>query len=275
MTGSGRTFDEATAVTPVAGAPGAGGHDFTAYLDPGWTVVGKPNGGYLQSLMARAATAGSPHPHVVSASTVFLRAPEVGAARLHVETLREGRSASQVRVRLTQDGVAKVETLFALGDLGTVSPDVQWASKGLPVQGVPFEQCPHFVPPREVFPVEILHRVALHLAPESAAFTRGAPRGLGEMRGWVQLPGNSPFDPASLLLAADVFPPAPFDIKMTGWVPTLELTTYVRALPAPGPVQVLLQANLIQGDRVDESCTIWDGLGRVVAQSHQLAGIRL
>ena len=54
------------------------------------------------------------------------------------------------------------------------------------------------------------------------------------------------FDPASLLFAVDAFPPATFDIEFSGWVPTLELTAYVRAVPAPGPVRVLQRAQLIE-----------------------------
>src|SRR5438105_4640319 len=46
------------------------------------------------------------------------------------------------------------------------------------------------------------------------------------------LPGHEQFDPTSLLFAVDAFPPATFDIDFSGWVPTLELTVYVRALPA-------------------------------------------
>ena len=42
-------------------------------------------------------------------------------------------------------------------------------------------------------------------------------------------------DPLSLLFAVDAFPPATFDVVMTGWVPTLNLTAYLRAVPAPGP----------------------------------------
>ena len=58
-------------------------------------------------------------------------------------------------------------------------------------------------------------------------------------------------------------------------MPTLELTAYVRALPAPGPVRVLHKAQLIEGNRVDEACFVWDSRGRLVAQATQLAGIRL
>ena len=39
--------------------------------------------------------------------------------------------------------------------------------------------------------------------------------------------------------------------------------------------QVLQKAQLIDGQRVDESCFVWDRTGRLVAQSTQLAGIRL
>jgi hypothetical protein len=79
----------------------------------------------------------------------------------------------------------------------------------------------------------------------------------------------------SLLFAVDAFPPATFDIEFSGWVPTLELTVYIRALPAPGPVRVLQRAELIDAQRVDESCYIWDRTGRLVAQGRQLAGVRL
>ena len=89
------------------------------------------------------------------------------------------------------------------------------------------------------------------------------------------MPGNRAFDPFSLLFAVDSFMPATFDIEMSGWVPTLELTAYVRAVPAPGPVRILQRAQLIDGQRFDEDCFVWDSTGRLVAQSMQLAGIRL
>ena len=73
----------------------------------------------------------------------------------------------------------------------------------------------------------------------------------------------------------DAFPPATFDIEFSGWVPTLELTVYVRALPVPGPVRILQRAQLVGAGRVDESCFVWDRSGRLVAQGTQLAGIRL
>ncbi len=83
------------------------------------------------------------------------------------------------------------------------------------------------------------------------------------------------FDPISLLYAVDAFPPATFDIATTGWVATLELTAYVRALPAPGPLRVVSKARLVDGPWVDQACDVWDSTGRLVVQAIQLAGVRL
>jgi hypothetical protein len=115
----------------------------------------------------------------------------------------------------------------------------------------------------------------VRLEPDSMGFTSGRPSGRGELQGWLALPEDEAFDATSLVFAVDAFPPATFDIEFSGWVPTLELTVYVRALPAPGPVRVLQRAHLIDGGRVDESCFVWDTSGRLVAQGTQLAGIRL
>jgi hypothetical protein len=40
-------------------------------------------------------------------------------------------------------------------------------------------------------------------------------------------------------------------------------------------VQILQRANLIDAQRVDEACFVWDRTGRLVAQGTQLAGVRL
>lgn len=117
--------------------------------------------------------------------------------------------------------------------------------------------------------------VDVRLASASMAWAAGHPSGRGELAGWLSLPGEAAFDPVSLLFAVDAFPPATFDIAFTGWVPTLQLSVHVRALPAPGPVRVLHRAHLITGERVDESCHVWDAHGTLVAHATQLAGIRL
>ena len=82
------------------------------------------------------------------------------------------------------------------------------------------------------------------------------------------------FDPLSLLLAADTLPPATFPIGSSGWVPTIQLSVYVRRVPAAGWLLARQRAQLVSGGLVDETCELWDETGRVVAQAVQLAMVR-
>ncbi|SOD74524.1 thioesterase superfamily protein [Jatrophihabitans sp. GAS493] len=250
-------------------------HQFRAEVDPEWTIGGKPNGGYLLAMMGRAAAAVGQHQHVIAASAHYLSSPDPGPVNLEAEVLRGGRSASQVRVRMEQEGRPRVEALFTTGTLD-VDTKPFWEA-GLPPRPVAQpDEClriPSSSP--SGLRVAIMDQVDLRIEPSTLGFANGAPSGRGELRGWLALPAGEAFDPTSLLYAVDAFPPATFEIELTGWVPTLELTVYVRALPAPGPVQVLQRAQLIDAQRVDEACYVWDSTGRLVAHGTQLAGIRL
>jgi hypothetical protein len=176
---------------------------------------------------------------------------------------------------LSQDGKPCIEALVTTSRL---EPDTKphW-SDGVPELGtVSFEasrRIPAVTP--SGLPVAIMDQVDLRIEPDSLGFARGVPSGRGELRGWLALSHDEAFDPISLSYAIDAFPPATFDVEVSGWVPTLELTAYVRALPAPGPVRILHKAHLIDAQRVDEICWVWDCTGRLVAHGTQLAGIRL
>jgi acyl-coenzyme A thioesterase PaaI-like protein len=253
----------------------AGRGRFDAMVNPEWTIGGKPNGGYLLAMMGRAATAAGPHPHVIAVSGHFMRSPSPGAVAIETEVLRAGRSASQIRARLSQGGEACVEALFTTSEL---TPDTKpYWSGGVPAPGqLAFDKCEQLTTrPRDGMRVAIFEHVEARFEPISAGFTRGEPAGIGELRGWLAIPEREDFDPNSLVYAVDGFPPATFDIEYAGWVPTLEMTAYIRALPVPGPVRVLQRALLIDDWRVDEACYIWDANGRLVATGTQLAGIRL
>ena len=262
-------FSEVSKLTPIG--PGR----FRADVHPEWTIGGKPNGGYLLAMLGRAAPSLSKHEHAIAASAYYLRSPEPGPVVIEADLLRGGHTASQVRARMTQDDTACVEALITTSQLHAGA--VAYWDRGLPpISRVGYEECSRLVPllPNERR-VAIMEQIEVRLEPASSGFTTGRPSGQGELRGWLALPHGEPFDANSLLFAVNALPPATFDIEFAGWVPTLELTVYVRALPQPGPVRVLQKAQLIDGQRVNESCYIWDSAGRLVAQSSQLAGIRL
>jgi hypothetical protein len=209
------------------------------------------------------------------ASAHYLRSPDPGPVLIETETLRTGRSATQVRARMVQGEVACVEAILTASRLDAESRPY-WDS-GLPeVSSVGWEECERLVPVLPSGqPVAIMEQIEVRIEATTRGFSQGQPSGRGELRGWLALPGDEAFDPISLLFAVDAFPPATFDIEFAGWVPTLELTVYVRALPAPGPLRVVQRAQLVDAGRVDEVCYVWDGVGRLVAQGTQLAGIRL
>ena len=77
-----------------------------------------------------------------------------------------------------------------------------------------------------------------------------------------------------LLVLADAMPPVTLDMGLPGWVPTVELTVLVRAVPAPGWLVVRQRARLMEDGWLDEECDIWDSRGRLVCQARQLAGYR-
>jgi hypothetical protein len=281
-----RAFSVVTALTST------GSNGFAAVIDPEWTIGGKPNGGYLLAILGRAAqsvgSVGSVagdgsvagHRHVIAASATFLRSPDPGNAVVTATVLRAGRSATQVRAALFQGATqsAEAQCVEALITLAALDPDVPpYWSGGLPAAGTtPFADCER-LPPRlpNGMRVAIMEQVEIRMDPNPWGWTAGQPSGRGELRGWLALPDREDFSPLSLLYAVDAFPPAVFDIARTGWVPTLSMSVYVRARPAPGPVRVLFQAYLIDDGRVDETCFVWDSEGRLVAQGTQLAGLRL
>jgi hypothetical protein len=276
-------FDTATAVRRRAGDDVHA--SYAVELDPAWRIGTKPNGGYLLAVRARAAVdavdavdAGSTgdlgHPDPTAISAHFLAAPDAGPAQVDVEVLRVGRSVSQVRASLLADGRRSVEALVTCGRLPAAAEP--WWS-GVPAPPFPAEEscvlAPHDSP---AFPVPLLKVVQERLDPATAGFAEGRPSGRAEIRGWVRLADGRAPDPLALLVAADCLPPATFELGLTGsWVPTIELTVYVRAVPAPGPLRAQLRARLVSADRVDEQCDVWDSTGHLVATSHQLAAIRL
>jgi len=246
-------------------------------LDPQWTVGGRPNGGYLLAVLARAALDRAVRartaldrealPHPQSSSAIYLSSPVVGPATVEVELLRHGRTADQLRARLVQAGTACIEAIFVTGDLET-SADVRWVDAP-PPDYTPFEECPRspVEPPGSSLHIDMLAAVDQRLDPAAL----GTP---GEFRGWIRQVDDAPFDPVSLLFVVDCLPPATFALGIAGWTPTLELTAYVRAIPEPGPLRLRQRARLVAGNLTDQVCDVWDGKDRLVAQATQLASFR-
>ena len=69
----------------------------------------------------------------------------------------------------------------------------------------------------------------------------------------------------------DVSAPVTFGVNRMGWAPTIQLTAYLRALPAGGWLRLLCTTVQIGQDWFDEDHIVVDCEGRVIVQSRQLA----
>lgn len=267
-------FDRDTAVTRRA--PGVYDIDLSA----GWTIINAVNGGYLLAVLGRALADALPHGDPFSISAHYLTASRPGPAVVRTDVVRTGRTLSTGAASLFQyddegQEVERIRVLASYGDLGALPDDVRTTAK--PPAMPPIEQC--FGPQDAPAPVPgssaIADRLFLKLDPSTLGWALGAPSGKGEMRSWFGLADGRDADPFSLLLAVDALPPTAFEIGLSGWVPTVELTVHVRCRPAPGPLRVSITTRNLAGGFLEEDAEVWDSADRLVAQSRQLASVRL
>ncbi|MFD5536546.1 thioesterase family protein [Streptomyces sp. NPDC127079] len=267
-------FDRDTAVTRRA--PGVYDIDLSA----GWTIISAVNGGYLLAVLGRALADTLPHPDPFTVSAHYLTPSRPGPAVIRTDTVRTGRTLSTGQASLFQyddegNEVERIRVLASYGDLAALPDDVR--TTAVPPAIPPLDQC--FGPQDGPAPVDgssaITERLMLKLDPATLGWALGAPSGKGEMRAWFGLADGRDADPLSLLLAVDALPPTAFELGLKGWVPTIELTVHVRHRPAPGPLRVSITTRNLAGGLLEEDAEVWDSADRLVAQSRQLARVRL
>jgi hypothetical protein len=253
---------------------------FGADINHLWTVGDKPNGGYLLALLGRAArstarTAGGPEWEVLSSSITYLRAPGIGPATVRTTLLRSGRTAAHVRAVLAQGPDDLVDAVFVLGDLPD-EPAVRYDGTP-PFHAADPDDCVRLAPniPDGVY-VGIMDVLDLRLDPATLPFAATPPPAgtPAELRGWTRFADGREPDALAALFFADAIPPATLMIGSSGWVPTLQMSAFVRARPAPGWLAIRMTAGLVADGMVDETCVLWDSRGSMVAQSTQLARLR-
>ncbi|HUZ42479.1 MAG TPA: thioesterase family protein [Acidimicrobiales bacterium] len=240
-----------------------------------YTVVGRPNGGYLQCLLANAALAAasdglSDHMHATAVTTNFVTAPNVGPAEVRTSVRRVGRSISFVHVELVQDGAVTSESLVTLGTLADDAA-VRYLRSDAP-ELAPLEQC---VARTVVEEIKLMSVVDFRLDPTAAKWLDGGRSELGEVKGWLRLnDGAETWDAWSLLFASDGLPPATFPLGSSGWVPTLQLTSYVHQIPMGEWLRARQWCVVITDSIVEERCELFDVRNELVATSSQLAMVR-
>lgn len=265
-------FDEAIRTTRTGDAA-------HGILGEGWVVGGGINGGLLMALALDALRspmleAGS-GPDVLAWSAHFLSASTPGPVTARTEVLRVGRTIGSGQVSLLQDEQERLRVVASFTDLGSGAPIVH-RSQPLPSMPPPHE-CIRATRQAGGFAeqIAILDRFDLRLDPACAGFGLGSPSGAGELRGWLRFADAREPDVVALCCLVDSFPPVTFDLGAYGWAPTIELSGHVRTRPAPGWIAVRITTSNVIGSFFEEDCVLWDSTGAVVAQSRQLAGVRM
>jgi len=246
---------------------------FVAQCRPGWRVIGDlaPNGGYLMAIGARAMALRAERPHPVTLTAHFLAPPSPGPLEVVTELVRAGGRHRTVAARLLQDGVEQVRLIGTFGDLERAQGPTR-VLRSAPTYPLADELPDAAGTLGDFLAPEIFHRLEHRMPASTTGWTRGEPSGEGVHGGWCRWPDSPAIDVLGLLVVADAYPPAVFDLGVdAAWAPTIELTVQVRAVPAPGWLATRFAARALTDGYFEEDGEIWDATGRLVAISRQLA----
>jgi acyl-CoA thioesterase len=255
-------FDSAIAVRRVRDGV------YAAEVLDGWDIMGNANGGYVMALVANAMRAECERPDPITITLHYLAPLPPGPVTISAEVVKRGRRFSTVRASLDQGGRTAIVAVAAFGDLADMGSHARLVDAAPPAMP-PFDDCP----PRgaQAAPFGLVERLDMRIHPDDTGFAIGSPSGSALVRGWFAFADERPIDTLAVLLAADAFPPPVLNLPdVMGWVPTIELTVHLRALPAPGPLRCSFSSTIVQGDTCVEDGEVWDAAGVCVAQVRQI-----
>jgi hypothetical protein len=251
-------------------------------LNEHWTIGEKVHGGAMLALCANAARTehgGDVQPIAISGN--FLWAPDPGPMRLTTTVRKRGRRVSLIDVELHQgdrtgDERSREEQKVAVRASVTLGEPEHHVPPLLSVNPVIPLMQPE--PPPGLEPIGPGHRMAdiVHLAhgcdirPSLTTMEPRSDGGPPVIEYWVRPKGVAP-DVLFALLCGDVSAPVTFGVNRFGWAPTVQLTAYLRALPADGWLRIICTTMQIGQDWFDEDHIVVDCEGHVVVQSRQLA----
>ncbi|OIN80310.1 thioesterase family protein [Mycobacterium malmoense] len=266
-----------TAMTLREAGPGV----YEGELDKHWTIGPKVHGGAMLALCANAARTAhggqglQPALQPVAVSASFLWAPDPGAVRLVTSIRKRGRRISVVDVELTQGDRTAVHAVVNLGEPEHFPPGGR-AAPLLSANPVLDLMAPE--PPDDVAPIGPGHPLAglVHLGEGCDVRPVLSTMGLSAngrppvIQMWARPRGVAP-DALFALMCGDLSAPVTFAVDRTGWAPTIQLTAFLRGLPADGWLRIIATCMEIGHDWFDEDHIVVDSLGRLVVQARQLA----
>ena len=246
-----------------------------------WNVGTIPNGGYLMACAAKAMVESSSHPHPLSLTAYFLDKTDVGDAIISSKLLKKAKSISTLTASILQekdpteegdDQFERVRLTGAFTDFSYLKGE-SYNEKTAP-SIARFEVCK---PVDDLFPpLRMYEQFNMRFDPATPGCLNANKNNPLESNLWLEFKDGSPFDVFSLIMAADVMPPAVFNrFGAAGWVPTIEMTVNIRAIPQVSRLQIRLRTNYVSSGILEEDVEIWDEQGNLLAISRQIAKLRM
>jgi hypothetical protein len=272
------SFSDAMSLRPVSDGV------YVGELNKIWTIGPKLHGGALLSLCAAAArTAHGGEAQPISVSANFLSPPSPGEMRLETFVRKRGRRVSVVDVELigrdrTRDERSREEQKAAVHAVVTLGQPEHLVPPLLSANPVVSLMSPE--PPPEIEPIGPGHPMygtvnyweGVDIRPLMSTVPDGpSPDGRPPViQIWARPRGTAP-DILFALMCGDVSMPVAFAVGRRGWAPTVQLTAYLRGLPADGWLRVMATTTQIGQDWFDEDHLVVDCEGRIIVQTRQLA----
>jgi hypothetical protein len=256
-------FDKATQVRAI------GDGAFAARVHDGWDIAGNANGGYLLAIVSAAMCAATGRSLPVAVSCHYLGPVNDADVVIETNVVKSGKMFATAHAAMRSGDRVIID---AIGTCGETLPsgEQSHATRGAPQIPSFAESAPR--PTTSAGMPGLMRNVDVRLHPHDTGFARGEPSGDALVRGWCAFRDGRPIDALGLTLMCDAFPPAIFNLSgAPGWVPTVQLSFYLRAIPAAGPVCAEFATNQLHDGMFEEDGMLWDSRGVLVAQSRQLA----
>ncbi len=243
---------------------------FEFHLSDHWSIHKRPNGGYLMAVMAKAMETRAVKSATPIITANYIHAPSAGEASIKVDVISESNSFSRLMARLFQKGK---ECVRALGTFSSpaAEPVLESYAQGPPPMAGFNESIQVPVMPDN----KLFDHIDLRLDPACTGWVAGSVSDRSEFKGWITFKEKRTIDMPAVLLFADTYPPPVFSqFGPSAWVPTIELSVNIRALPKTRRLQGKFQSRYISAGLVEEDGELWDEEGGLVAISRQVSKYR-
>jgi hypothetical protein len=249
-------FDSATQVRAISDGV------FAASVHDGWDIGGNANGGYLLALVASALREATGRSLPVALSCHYLGPVNDADVTIETTVMKTGKAFTTALATMRQGDRIIVTALGTCGD-ALVTGAVEHTTLVMP-------QMPGF--DKAVPRGSTSAGLPVRLHPDDTGFATGKPKGEAHVRGWCAFRDERPVDALALTLFCDALPPAMFNLSgAPGWVPTVQLSFYLRGVPDGAPVCAEFITRELHNGMFEEDGSIWNASGELVAQSRQLA----